>query len=448
MNWKNIKYKTWLFWILTICMLPLDAQIVYDKSNFNFGEIVPGKSTVIDFKLTNAGKTKAQIKKIEEPYGIFYRLSAKEILPDSSVFLRVKFVPKRKETFKKDIKIWIDILNEPIILTVEGTVKTPDPAATLEVPDFHTGELFTGQIFRYLELDVVDKFTRTPLPNTQILVLWDGLEYKTGKTDLMGKKLLKLPGDNFYVIFQCAGYQTEELAIDLSEQDRNVVVELTPLNMKKDSLKQDDSVTVEVESEINTDDNKEILDPNRYAPNNIVFLLDVSVSMKQQGRLDLLKTAMIELVNILRPIDKLSIVTYASETEVLLEGMPVTTKEPFIKTIQDLSAGGYTAGAKGLKKAYDICLKHFIDQGNNQIFIATDGAFNLEKGDRDLINIAEKAARKNIKISVIGVKNEKWTEKSMKQLAEISGGTYIQIKNYRDAQTVLLEEIKKHSLKY
>lgn len=180
----------------------------------------------------------------------------------------------------------------------------------------------------------------------------------------------------------------------------------------------------------------------------LFFLLDVSVSMKQKGRLDLMKVAMIELVQMLRPIDKLSIVTYSSTTEVVIESQAVTDKTSIIKVIQNLEAGGLTAGGKGLKKAYQVAEKSQIKEGNNQVLIATDGAFNLEKGDKDMLSQAKNAAeKKNITLTVVGVINEKWTEKSMKSLATEGKGNYISIKNYNDAKSVLVEEIKRNSFK-
>lgn len=444
MTWKNIKYNVFFIFLLFIRIIPSKSQIVYDKSVYHFGTIQPGQSTFIDFKLTNAGKKTATIRKVEEPYGISYRFSSKIIPPDSSIFFRVKYIPKKKETFRKDIYVWVDVLNEPLIFSVEGNNERPDLSATVEPPDFTESPVFTGQVYHYLELQTIDKQTRTPVENVKILVLWDGLQYKTGITDYQGKKAFKLPADNFYVVAFAPGYETGEADVDIQQTDKEIILALDPKNF---TTSETDSIQHTEETPVEKPPFTE-LDPARYAPNNIVFLLDISVSMKQQGRLDLLKSAMIELVNLLRPIDKLSIVTYASETKVWLEGQPVTDRHSFIQTIQELNAGGYTAGSKGMKKAYEICRNNFLPEGNNQIFIATDGAFNLEKSDKEIIDIAEKAAKNNIKISVIGVKNEKWTEKSMKQIADISGGTYIQIKNYKDAQTVLIEEIKKKSLKY
>ena len=204
-----------------------------------------------------------------------------------------------------------------------------------------------------------------------------------------------------------------------------------------------EEIVIEPEDTISTKE----LPVDLYAPNNVVFLIDVSVSMKQEGRLDLLKASMIELLNGLRPIDKLAIVTYASSTTVVMESEYVTDKAKIMQIIQDLKAGGSTAGAKGIKKAYQVARENKIDDGNNQVIIATDGAFNIDKGDRSILNNVKANAKKGVSISVVGVKNERWTVKSMTAIATEGNGHYIHIKSYAQAKSVLMNEIKSKSRK-
>ena len=143
----------------------------------------------------------------------------------------------------------------------------------------------------------------------------------------------------------------------------------------------------------------------------------------------------------------MAIVTYASSTEVVLESQFVTDKAKIMQLIQDLTAGGYTAGAKGIKKAYQVARENFIEGANNQVVISTDGAFNLDKGDRGILNNVESNHKKGVIISVVGVKNEKWTVKSMKEIAQTGGGNYIHIESYAQAKPLLMNEIKFNSRK-
>lgn len=85
----------------------LTGQVVFNTSYHNLGEINKEDKKYFDFTLTNAGKETAHLLRIEEPYGIDVKFSKKEILPDSTIIVRVKYTPKRKGKFKKDVPVWI-----------------------------------------------------------------------------------------------------------------------------------------------------------------------------------------------------------------------------------------------------------------------------------------------------------------------------------------------------
>ena len=183
---------------------------------------------------------------------------------------------------------------------------------------------------------------------------------------------------------------------------------------------------------------------SEYKRNNIVFLIDRSVSMKHEGKLDLLKAAMYELLDMLRPIDQLTVVMYNDQAEVLIPTQPVADKQVFKDKIDPIVGVGRTFGAKGLREAYDAAQNQFIPNGNNVIFLATDGAF--KEGSEKLKLMAMRYARKDIHLSVIGVKNGTWTEEGLRNIAEKGEGSYVHLETENDAQLLLKEEIKKRSL--
>src|SRR5207244_11307778 len=57
----------------------------------------------------------------------------------------------------------------------------------------------------------------------------------------------------------------------------------------------------------------------KLAPNNFVFLLDVSGSMQPPERLPLIKSALRMLVDQLRPVDSVAIVVYAGAAGLVLQ---------------------------------------------------------------------------------------------------------------------------------
>lgn len=420
------------------------SQLVFNTSYHNLGEVNKQDAKYYDFTLTNAGTQEAKILRVEEPYGVNVKFSSKTIPPDSTIIVRIKYTPKRKELFKVDVPIYVNIQIQPITFTLEGDAKTFDVKESLQPPDFISSKK-TEENRTELQIKVLDINTKQPINNASVEIIWDGLVYKQLFTNRNGETNQTLKDDAYYFVVNAEGYGTEERAIEINLENNTVEFLMGEPKPEELMVEKQDSIiepifVPEPKDTISTAE----MPVNLYAENNIVFLIDASVSMKLDGRMDLLKAAMIELLNGLRSIDKLAIVTYASTVDVVLESQFVKDKAQITQIIQDLSAGGRTAGAQGLQKAYEVALQNKLTEGNNLIIIATDGAFNLSKGDK--ANVEQNAAN-GIYISVVGVKNEKWTEKSMLSIAESGKGNYINIKSYKQAKETLLNEIKEKSKK-
>jgi len=423
----------------------LSGQVIFNTSHHNLGEINKEDKKYFDFTLTNVGKEKATILRLKEPYGTDVKFSKKEILPDSTIIVRVKYTPKKKGKFKKNVPIWISVNNEPITLTIEGDAKTFDINESLKCPDFQSIQQ-PKDLKMDLKIKVIDVNTKKPIKNATVQIIWDGLNYKELKTDKKGFIIQNLKWDNYYFVVNAEDYGTKENDFSVNQQNNYLEFELgEPTEQEIIAIKEDTIVEAAVLIEAADTISTKELPINLFAPNNVVFCIDVSVSMKQEGRLDLLKASMIELLNGLRPIDKLAIVTYASTVTTVLKSEYINDKAKIIELIKDLTAGGYTAGSRGIKKAYQVARSNKIEDGNNQVIVATDGGFILN-GNDILENVALNY-KKGITISVLGVKNKRATVKSMSSIAKMGHGNYIHIESYSQAKKVLMDEIKNNSRK-
>ncbi len=117
-------------------------------------------------------------------------------------------------------------------------------------------------------------------------------------------------------------------------------------------------------------------DLSGFAPNNLVFLLDVSGSMREPEKLPLLRDAFLELLRYMRPSDKVTLITYSGKPEVVLDGVPVLEKDRIRAAILTLDSSGETKPAKALRLAYARGRTHWIEGGNNRIFFASDWEFD------------------------------------------------------------------------
>ena len=121
---------------------------------------------------------------------------------------------------------------------------------------------------------------------------------------------------------------------------------------------------------------KQILKEDQVA-SNLVFLLDVSGSMNSPKKLPLLKRSFKLLVEQLNAEDRIAIVVYAGSSGLVLPATPGSEKEKIVKALDQLQAGGSTAGGAGIKQAYKVAKDNFIKDGNNRVILATDGDFNV-----------------------------------------------------------------------
>lgn len=176
--------------------------------------------------------------------------------------------------------------------------------------------------------------------------------------------------------------------------------------------------------------------------NNLVFLIDVSGSMASSNKLPLVQQAFSLLAENLNPSDRVSIVTYASSDRVALSGAYGYETEKILAVIEDLMAGGSTAGSAGISTAYQLAQKYFIEGGNNRVILMTDGDFNVGVTDNKSLEefIADKR-QTGVYFSVYGFGMGNWKADKMETLALNGNGAYAYIDSLKEARRALVEEI-------
>ncbi|QTD33636.1 vWA domain-containing protein [Pseudomonas fluorescens] len=178
------------------------------------------------------------------------------------------------------------------------------------------------------------------------------------------------------------------------------------------------------------------------APANLVFLVDVSGSMDRREGLPMVKSTLKLLVDQLREQDRVSLVVYAGESRVVLEPTSGREKAKIRTAIEQLTAGGSTAGASGIELAYQMAQQAFIPKGINRILLATDGDFNVGISDFDsLKQMAVDKRKTGISLTTLGFGVDNYNEHLMEQLADAGDGNYAYIDNLREARKVLVDQL-------
>lgn len=184
------------------------------------------------------------------------------------------------------------------------------------------------------------------------------------------------------------------------------------------------------------------IDFSEAPDSNLVFLLDVSGSMYSDDKLPLLQKSFSLLVNELTEKDTVSIVTYAGSDEVILRGESGRNKEAIIQAVNKLEAGGSTNGADGIRTAYELAEKYFIEGGNNRVILATDGDLNVgASSESELKKIVTEKRESGVFLSVLGFGTGNIKDNKMEALADNGNGNYAYIDSLGEAKKVLVDEM-------
>lgn len=470
-----IKYSLILFGIFGL-VKPEFAQVSVSVAKIDFGTITRQSDRVIDFTFANNGESNTSILRsgFSPEYDILY--SSRSIDPGSSETLRIKFNPRQKGAFYEEISIWFSSMKKPIVLTFKGEVEYVDDSGNIGCPDFRSRPA-NSQSEESFVVEIVDKESQYPIRKGRVRIVEKGRLRTTLTTDRNGQSDFNVPISYYYLVADAEGYMPADTAsyinrrnnyfrFELDRLPENKEVELIThqveeVEKKEMEIVEEVSIRIEFakaeepeeESKTNTAVTMEppeatglgaALPVERYKRNNIVFLIDVSQSMSQKGRMDLLKAAMLELVEVIRDVDEVAIVTYASHPEVVLKRTTGDRKQDISQIVENLEAGGMTAGAKGFKSAYSQLMRGFLDDGNNQLIVVTDGAFKVSDTGK-IENLVEKYQKKGVKTSVLGIKSNIHATRGLSSIAESGKGSFIKIENYDHSKHTLINEIKKQS---
>jgi Ca-activated chloride channel family protein len=391
---------------------------------------------------------------------------------------------RTKGRFQYEIPVFTSDKNEPTTITLKGAIKDVPSSQNnfTACPNFGQSPAEGNPLDFKLIVETIDKETKEKLGRSTVAIIQNGSPLGKWKTQMNGRFTTQIPLGITYFYATHSGYEPAELGQYVNFKQNKVTLELTRTNeviaeKQEDSdeeipdnteeeveeieISEPEEVDIEeliVENESDETDSigeappsfneldKNNFDPSLFKPVNVVFVVDVSSSMRQADRLELLKYSMTQLVEMLRPQDKIGLVSYATNTQVLLKPTSGENKEEILEIIQDLKAKGLTAGGAGIKLGYKQAKRNFIKDGKNQVIIVTDGAFN--RNSDNYKRYIKRFLRKDITLSVVGIKSNEHSEESMREAANLGEGRFILIEKLADAQNHLKQEIRLAAFRY
>ena len=420
-------------------------QLIADNNRLDIGMVESALQVVYEFKIYNSTIKQNYILKVDVPKNCSAQIEHKKLGVGDSTTLLVYYNVVKFGSFMENIYVHSANCNEPLTLSILGKIKNVVvddlQACHPTVKNNKSGITLQPEITNQINGIVIDADTKKSIAGSlvnidmlsnskQVKTLPDGLfSFET----LQGIATIKAYAE---------GYSSSQITVNAMHN--NSFVELPLTKVIKQFTKENEAKSLPPDSEIaiEVNDNSE-LSRKLYAPNQVVFLIDKSASMREPHKLPALKLAINCLFKQLRDIDFISIITYHIEANLLFENINADNQDSIFKVIDRLVAKGQTSGGKGIALAYSIAEKHYINDGNNEIVLATDGEFKLTYKDELLIKNCKDI---KLKMSVLAFGDEKKALWQLFKLSLKSKGNYMQVK-LGNICNVLAENIKSNSKK-
>ena len=164
--------------------------------------------------------------------------------------------------------------------------------------------------------------------------------------------------------------------------------------------------------------------------------------MSADEKLPLLQESFDFLVDELTENDRISIVTYAGSAGQILAPTSASERQTILGSLDNLRAGGSTAGQAGLQQAYSVA-EGMAEEGEvTRVILATDGDFNVGIHNPDALKsfISDKRDTGTF-LSVLGFGRGNLDDATMQALAQNGNGTAAYIDTLSEAQKVLVDNL-------
>lgn len=175
---------------------------------------------------------------------------------------------------------------------------------------------------------------------------------------------------------------------------------------------------------------------------NLTLVVDVSGSMEEQGKLEMVQDSLAVLIDELDRLDSVAIVAYESDAYVILEPTPVSDADEIIRAIDRLDAGGSTNAEAGLILGYDLADEAYDRDEVNRVILLSDGVANVgNTGPGSILEEIGEQARRGIDLVTIGVGISTYNDVLLEQLADQGDGWYAYVDTREEAERLFQEQL-------
>ncbi len=175
-------------------------------------------------------------------------------------------------------------------------------------------------------------------------------------------------------------------------------------------------------------------------PLRLTFVVDVSGSMREGGRLEMVKHALRLLAHQLDERDEISIVTFTNDARIALPMTPATRRDDIESAIHPLTPQQGTNAQAGLRMGFELMAKHMARGASHRVVLLSDGVANVGSTDAEQLTRETEGYRKQgILLSTIGVGMNNHNDALLEQLADKGDGICTYIDDEKEAREALVD---------
>ncbi len=400
--------------------------------------------------IANLGTKPLVLLKANAPKEFTITTTKKTIPQGDTVHLNISIRPLSTGKINGEIELFTNLGESTTKLRVTGEIQKLQSAELANCVRFDPKSgvggaasiipLFTDHTAKF-----IDSTSGDIIKEASILYVSQLTKQKMEHTTLNGLLQSSIPIGPYILLISAPGYETKTISQYISYNQNEQTFALTALPVKIKTEEEIDAIAIKdsvISSPSKIITSTDELSETLYKPNNIVILIDVSGSMKEPDKLPLLKKSIATFMGPVRLIDKITIITYATEVKVVVPTVNGNQKKEVLTIIDTLRADGVTAGSRGIQVAYENAKREFIPGGNNQVILATDGVFRISGKDRKMIVNAANSTTEKINLSVLGFGEDEQALAMLEEFTKIGAGNMIAVSKKSQAERAIIDEIK------
>jgi Ca-activated chloride channel family protein len=175
---------------------------------------------------------------------------------------------------------------------------------------------------------------------------------------------------------------------------------------------------------------------------NLTFVIDISGSMEDPGKLDAVRPALQGLVESLRATDRVAIVVYSDTTRVVLPSTPVSERHAISDAIAELKTEGSTYVEAGMRLGYEEAQRSFDAGRINRVVLLSDGVANVgATGPEEILGLIDSGTKQGIDLVTVGFGMGTYNDTLMEQLADRGNGFYAYVDGEREEVRLFTQDL-------